>query len=172
MCLLLQVLEFLRTMHKSDTMMLCSFSCRVAFIACVEVTEQACQQIEMPFASSHGCLVTGFLSSAKHWCVAEHNKKQVTGQLAVQALYSECAEVLVAAGKEKIIMKLAPFLQLLAVTERQKIRQLIGTMQDGQVSMKRLGSKQSLGIMKKKKLVASASASSTSGATMKIDLFD
>ena len=160
-------------MSKSDTMMLCSFQCRVSFVACVEITQQMCQSLELPFAAKHGGLVSGFLTRAKYWCQADDSKgKSVAGLPAVKHLFGKVKDLEAPAGQEKTLMQLAPFLQLLMGDDRMKVRQLINGLDNKSGPLKRLGSKQSLGMLKRKKVVASASASASSGASMKIDLFD
>ena len=160
-------------MHKTQSMMLCSFACKVAFIACVECTEQATQCLELPFAGSHGTLVNGFLTAAKFWCTAQHEGKEVAGEPALKVMFAAVKSLQTGGDQGKLLMRIAPFVQLLDPDQRKHVRMLISTLHDAPGQIKRLGSKMSLGMLKKKKaLAASSSVSSSSGACMKIDLFD
>ena len=160
-------------MHKGAIMMLCSFSCRVSFVACVECAEQMMACLELPFSHRHGTLVSNFLTAAKWWCQATKGEQQVNGVEAVKVLHAQVEAQLETGGHEPLLMKLGPFVQLLPAGQRAAVRKLIADLQDKPLALKRLGSKASLGMAKKKKIVScSATASSASGASMKIDLFD
>ena len=168
-------MDWLRELEKSDTMMLMGVEAKVSLSAVIDVAEGMVQSMPLPFGRSHGPLITSYLTAAKNWCDFEEAPgKMVFGSDAAKLIM----QLILKSGDKakpdpKLIMKVAPFIQLLEPDHQKLLRKRIeGLAEASPGGLKRLDSKQSLGLLKTKKIVAQASVSSGSGATMKLDLFD
>jgi len=64
----------LKTMSKSNIWMLGDANVKNAFNAVIAQNNAIMNQAELPFASKHGALLTGFLEEAQHWCCATDSK--------------------------------------------------------------------------------------------------
>ena len=71
-------------------------------------------------------------------------------------------------------MSLAPWCLLLEADQQGELRKWIGDLAKAGTGSKRMGTKQSLGLVKAKaqKIIAKAVVSSAAGSSMKVDLFD
>ena len=168
MCL--EVSAQLKCMSKGSALMLCDKPCRTAMQAIIDLTDDIMQQQELPFESKHGCLIGGYLALAKNWCSAKGpGNKLFSGEQAAKVLWDAVKE---APAGDRLCMKLAPYSQLLMPDTRKLLLKKIEGMLSSGAGLKRLGSKAALGMVKCKKVAASASASSKSGATLKVSIFD
>ena len=168
-----KVLEDLKRMQKSESMMLLSFHARVQLRSLLEYTELVMQAMEVPFHMKASELVSGFLNLARHWLQEKSGAKMLTGSEAVVHLW----KIYLKGGppaNEKLLMRMAPFAQLLPSPDQVALREAIGCAAAPARGIKRLGSKQALGMCKRlnEKRTLQAQASSASGSTIRLSVFD
>ena len=168
-CVCKQALGWLRELKKSDFMMLCDCSCNIALEATIDQCEAALQSMPLPYSSKLGPLLSSLLAAARFWVSFAVGAAEAAKQMLVG-----CAKSANKPPPSKDVMALAPWTQLLENEQQTEVKKWISDLSKQPAALKRLGSKASLGLLKAKasKVIAKASVSSSSGASLKLDLFD
>ena len=160
-------------------MMLMGVEAKVSLSAVIDVAESAVQSMALPFGRKHGPLISNYLASAKNWCTVDKGSGNIL--FGIEAAKDMMISIIKGSGgvkgegtaDSKVVMALAPYVQLLDDEQQKLLRKQIEKLADAAPGgTKRLGSRLSLGLLKSKKIVAKASVSSGSGASLNIDLFD
>lgn len=170
-----QALSWLRDLKKSDFMMLCDTAVKVALDAAIDQCEGAQQALTLPYASKLGPLLSTLLAGALYWIVHKQGDgKELFGAEAAKAKFILCMKSANKPPPAPQVMGLAPWCLLLEDDQQTEIRKWIGDLAKAGTGLKRLGTKQSLGLVKAKtqKIIAKAVVSSASGSSMKLDLFE
>ena len=156
--------------------MLVNDQCVMSFRSVIDLTTEMMQSLEIPFAKAYGTLITKFLTLAKFWARVNSGTpaqpKWIASLPAVKYLFAGFQK---AEGKEreKWLMQLAPFTQLLEADHRKAVRAAIEEIakQGPGGGVKRAGVK----IDEKKKSKSAcirATASAASGSKIGISIFD
>ena len=108
-------------------MMLMGVEAKVSLSALIDVAEGMVQSMALPFAKSHGPLITTYLTAAKHWCKVEQaNGKVLQGvDAAVHMMQSLMKADAKAKPDGKLVMMVAPCLQLLDVDLQKHLGSLL-----------------------------------------------
>ena len=98
-----QALEWLRELKKSDFMMLCDCSCKIALEAGIDQCEAALQSMPLPYSSKLGPLLSSLLAAARFWVsflegAAGPNQKVLYGAEAAKHVRLAMAKSHVALG--------------------------------------------------------------------------
>ena len=155
-------------------MFILGYEAKLALQAAVDLAEVVQQRMPLPFHSKHGALLTGFMQCARFWITKEKaGNKVIHGEAAANEIFIDLVKNK-AGPDDKLLMSLAPYAALLTPDQEAQVKVWVSAAAAVGSSAKSKGSRISLGLVKKKalKCTASASASTAAGSNVRLDLFD